>query len=133
MELHLKVIGTLMVLLAILHLFFSRYFKWKTEFGTVSIINRQMMYIHTFFIGLTVFLMGILCLTSGEELVTTTLGRRICFGLGMFWTVRLYIQFFGYSSKLWKGKSFETTMHILFSFIWIYLSVVFLYISLSIR
>ena len=122
-----------MVLLAILHLFFSRYFKWKTEFGTVSIINRQMMYIHTFFIGLTVFLMGILCLTSGEELVTTTLGRRICFGLGMFWTVRLYIQFFGYSSKLWKGKSFETTMHILFSFIWIYLSVVFLYISLSIR
>jgi hypothetical protein len=39
--------------------------------------------------------------------------------------VRLYIQFFGFSSKLWKGKLFETATHILFSLFWIYLSSVF--------
>lgn len=38
----------------------------------------------------------------------------------------LLLQFFGYSSQLWKGKVFETTIHILSAFLWVYLSVVFL-------
>lgn len=38
---------------------------------------------------------------------------------------KLFIQFFGYSPKLWKGKLFETAVHIIFSFLWIYISFVF--------
>ncbi len=85
-----------------------------------------MMTVHTFFIALTVFLMGLLCLTSSGELIETSLGKKISLGLGIFWTVRLFIQFFGYSSDLWKGKTFETLMHILFSILWAYLSILFL-------
>lgn len=125
MELHLKIIGPLLILLALIHAFFPKYFNWKLEFGAVSIINRQMMYIHSFFIAFTVFLIGLLCITSPDELVNTILGKRISLGLGIFWTVRLFVQFFGYSSKLWKGKAFETSVHILFSLLWAYLSVVF--------
>jgi hypothetical protein len=88
------------------------------------------MYVHTFFIGLIVLLMGVLCLTSSRELINTNLGKKITLGLGIFWLSRLIIQFFGYSSKLWKGKSFETTIHILFSLLWAYLSLVFLLTSL---
>ena len=69
--------------------------------------------------------MGVLCLTSSVELINTTLGKRISLGIGIFWIVRLYVQFFGYSSKIWKGKTFETIVHILFSIFWTYLSVVF--------
>ncbi len=87
-----------------------------------------MMKVHTFFIAFTVFLMGLLCLSSADELVNTNLGRKMSLGLGIFWTVRLIIQFFGYSSVLWKGKKFETSMHILFSLFWTYLSVIFLVI-----
>lgn len=89
-----------------------------------------MMYVHTFFIGLIVFLMGLLCLTSAEDLINTRLGKRITLGLGIFWTCRLLIQFFGYSSKLWKGKRFETAVHIFFSLLWAYLSVVFIWTSI---
>lgn len=69
--------------------------------------------------------MGLLCLSSADLLLHTTLGHRLCLGLAVFWTIRLFIQFFGYSSALWKGKRFETAVHIAFSFLWLYLSAVF--------
>jgi len=85
-----------------------------------------MMAVHTFFIALTVFLMGLLCLTSSSELIETNFGKKISLGLGIFWTARLFIQFFVYSTDLWKGKKFETIIHFIFSLLWTYLSVVFL-------
>jgi hypothetical protein len=82
--------------------------------------------VHSFFIALMVLLTGLLCVTSAHELITTPLGKRISLGLGIFWSARLVIQFVGYSSKLWRGRLFETGVHIVFSLFWTYLSVVFL-------
>jgi hypothetical protein len=126
MELHLKVIGALLMTLAMIHIPFPRYFKWKQELKDLSLINSQMMRVHTFFIALTVFLMGLLCFTSSHELIHTALGRKISLGLGVFWTLRLFIQLFVYSGELWRGKRFETAMHLVFSLLWVYLSFVFL-------
>ena len=131
MELHLKIIGILLIALALIHIIFPKYFKWKTELRSLSLINRQMVYVHSFFIALVVFLMGLLCLISANEIVNTTLGKRISLGLGIFWLARLFIQLFGYSSKLWKGKSLETSIHIVFSFFWAYLTLVFILIWLG--
>ncbi len=126
MEIHFKIIGVLLIALAFVHIVFPTYFNWDKELKSLSLINRQMMTVHTFFITLTVFLMGLLCLTSSTELNETNLGEKISLGLGVFWTVRLFIQFFGYSTDLWKGKKFETLMHIIFSLLWTYLSIIFL-------
>ena len=126
MELHLKITGTLLILLALMHYFFPKYFNWKQELSSLSLINRQLMYIHSFFIAFVIFLMGLLCLTSANELLNTSFGKRILLGLAIFWAARLLVQFFGYSSKLWKGRSLETTIHIMFSLFWIYLLVVFI-------
>ena len=97
----------------------------KKELKSLSLINRQMMTVHTFFIALVVFLMGLLCFSCATELIETDLGKIICLGLGVFWGIRLIVQFFVYSTKLWKGKKFETLVHLLFSGFWIYLNVVF--------
>ncbi len=131
MELHLKIIGVSLIFLALVHVVFPKYFDWVNELKPLSLVNRQVMYIHTFFIGLTVFLMGVLCLTSADELVATALGKKICLGLGIFWLIRLIIQFFGYSSELWKGKTFETVVHIIFALLWTYLSAIFLLVYWS--
>lgn len=131
MEIHYKIIGILLILLAGLHLIFPGYFKWKEELGGLSLVNRQMMVIHTFFIALMLLLMGLLCLTASADLIHTKLGKTIALGFGIFWAIRLYIQFFGYSSALWKGKKFETAVHIFFSFLWVYLSSVFLITALA--
>lgn len=86
---------------------------------------------HTFFIAFTVFLMGVLCLTSAKDIVETNLGKSISLGLGIFWSIRLFFQFFVYSKQLWKGKKFETFIHILFSIFWAYFSIIFLTIYLT--
>ncbi len=125
MQIHLIIIGTIFIFLAFIHIVFPKYFEWEKEFKSLSLANRQIMKIHTVFIALTVFLMGLLCLTSANDLMETSLGKKIILGLAIFWTTRLVFQFFGYSSKLWKGKIFETSVHIIFSFLWIYISFVF--------
>ena len=130
MEIQFKIIGVILILLAAGHTIIPKYFNWSKELTSISLMNRQMMSVHTFFIALMVFLMGLLCFMFPKELIETEFGRRITLGLGIFWTSRLIIQFFGYSPKLWKGKSFETTVHILFSILWIYLSIVFTLVSL---
>lgn len=131
MDIHFKIIGSLLIVLALLHFSFPRYFNWKQELGSLSIMNRQIMYVHSFFIAFAVFLIGLLCLTSSSELISTTLGKRISLGIGIFWAARLIIQFFGYSSKIWKGKLFETTVHVLFSILWTYLTTVFIVAFIS--
>ena len=126
MEIHYKIIGILLITLAFVHIIFPKYFKWKEELKPLSLINQEIMKVHTFFIALVVFLIGLLCLTSSNELINTELGKKVSLGFGIFWSFRLLIQFFGYSSKLWKGKKIETIVHIVFSLLWIYLSYVFL-------
>ncbi|MGJ8731648.1 MAG: hypothetical protein ACSHW4_00845 [Cellulophaga sp.] len=125
MQIHLHIIGILLMALALAHIFFPKYFNWRTELQPLALINRQMMTTHTFFIALTVFLMGLLCITSATELIKTTLGNKLILGLAVFWTIRLFFQFFVYSKNLWKGKKFETTIHIIFSGFWVYLSTIF--------
>ncbi|MGR7813450.1 hypothetical protein [Lacinutrix undariae] len=131
MYIHLKIIGTFLILLACIHIFFPKYFNWKKELQPLSLINKQMMTTHTFFIAFTVFLMGILCLTETKELIENNLGQKISFGFGIFWSVRLFFQIFIYSKQLWTGKKFETSMHVLFTILWLYLSITFLTISIN--
>jgi hypothetical protein len=125
MVLQIQLIGISFILLGAIHVIFPKYFKWKIELKKISLINKEMMVVHTFFVAFGVVLMGVLCLSSAEELLTTKLGQKIGLGLCLFWGVRLIVQFFGYSSELWKGKTFETIVHVLFSIFWFYLTVVF--------
>lgn len=122
---HLKIIGILLMLLACIHVGFPKKFNWSNELKQLSLINRQMMQTHTFFIALTVFLMGLLCFTKPHLLTQTELGKIITLGLAIFWCIRLIFQLFVYSPKLWKGKAFETSMHIIFTLLWIYLTTTF--------
>lgn len=121
MHIHVIIIGIIFIVLALIHFIFPKYFDWENEFKSLSLINSQIMKVHTIFIALTVLLMSLLCLTSANELIETSLGKKIVLGLSIFWTFRLIIQFFGYSPKLWRGKLFETIVHILFSMLWIYI------------
>ena len=118
-------IGIVCIALALMHVVFPRYFNWKEELSRISLINRQLMEVHTLFVALVVGLIGVLCLTSAHDLLETRLGNRLAFGLFVFWSVRLLVQFFGYSSVLWRGKRFETAVHVLFVLLWTYFSVVF--------
>lgn len=125
MLIHLKVIGALLAVLSVLHVFIPGYLDWKRDLKPLSLMNRQMMQTHMIFIAITVFCIGLLCLTSAPDIIGTPLGRKIALGLSVFWAMRLVFQLFVYSAELWKGKKFETFIHIMAVGFWIYMTVVF--------
>ncbi|HWZ22183.1 MAG TPA: hypothetical protein VNW06_05985 [Cytophagaceae bacterium] len=125
MEVHLKIIGILLLLLALIHIIFPKYFDWEKELSSLSLVNKQLMHVHTFFIALVVFMIGIFCLSCTDDIIRTRLGHNTALGLSVFWGIRLIFQFFVYSPKLWKGKLLETIIHYLFAVIWTYFTVVF--------
>lgn len=131
MEVQIQIVGGLLLVLAIIHVIFPRYFNWREELAGLQLINRQMMQVHTFFIALTVGLIGLLCLTSAPEIVGTPLGRKLALGLAVFWGLRWCFQFFVYSPDLWKGKAFETTVHVVFGLLWTYLTVLFTLVAMG--
>ncbi|MFT4778189.1 MAG: hypothetical protein ACJAU0_000624 [Flavobacteriales bacterium] len=127
MEVHLKIVGVLLIALSLFHAFFPKHFDWKTQFKDVHLINRQMMYIHTLFLAIGLLLMGVFSCFYADQIISNDLGRVVCAGLALFWFARLLVQFFGYSKTLWKGKKFEMSMHFLFSGVWTYFTVVYGY------
>jgi hypothetical protein len=128
---HLRAVGALLVVLAAVHVVFPRYFRWSTDLAPLSLINRQLMQVHTFFVALAVGLMGLLSWFEAPGLVETPLGRRVSAGLAVFWGARWYAQHFVYSSALWRGKAFETAVHVLFTLLWTWVTFVYLWVALG--
>ncbi len=126
LELHLKFAGALLILLGLSHAFFGRRFKWKEELERLSLLNRQIFYVHAFFIALVVVMLGVLALFYTQTLIEkTALARVVLSGITLFWACRLWIQFFGYDASLWKGDRFNTAVHLIFSLMWTYFIGVF--------
>lgn len=121
--LHLRVVGALLLLLGMSHAFFSRYFGWEKELETVSLLTRRVFFVHHFFIGLGVTLMGagsLFC--AGALLRHDVLSRAILAGMVIFWLCRLLAQFFTYESAIWHGDRFRTVMHAAFTLLWCYVT-----------
>ncbi len=134
MELHLKIIGIIFISLSLVHIGFPKKFDWQNDLKNLSLINRQIMHAHTFFIALFVLLNGLLFVFYAKELIGNhPLSKALNIGLLIFWGFRSITQHFFYSSKLWSGKKFETSIHILFSLLWLYVIIVLVYNLFSIH
>lgn len=123
---HLKIAGVLMSLLALAHIHFVKRFGWREELQNVSLLTRQVFNVHCFFISLVLLMFGALSIFGSETLLERNpLAKAVLAGLVLFWAARLYIQFFVYDSKLWRGNRLNTVMHVVFSVMWTYYTVVY--------
>jgi hypothetical protein len=129
---HLQIIGILQLTLAVAHAYFPRYFQWHKEVSGLTLLTRQIFFVHHTFIAITVGLMGLLTLLRAEELISTTLGNEICLGFAFFWGIRAFCQLFVYSPSLWRGKAFETFVHLLFLAFWSYMTMVYAFSGFSV-
>ena len=81
----LRVVGCLLLLLGVSHTFFNRFLGWAHELQCVSLLTRQIFYVHTFFIGLAVVLAGAVSLFYADALTRPgALSRAILAGLAAF-------------------------------------------------
>ena len=126
LSLHLRIVGVLLMCLGLSHAFFSRYFKWERELADVSLLTRQIFFVHTFFIALGVVLAGAGSFVCADALLRPgILSRTLLAGMTLFWLCRLLAQFFTYDSRIWRGDRFRTVMHGVFSVLWIYVTVTY--------
>ena len=123
--LHLRIVGVLMALLVAVNLYVPGELRWREELSRVSLVNRQIFQAHTVFIVLLIALTSALLLTSAEALLEPTrLSRAVLIGLTLFWGLRMMMQWFFYSPRVWRGNRFYTVMHAVFSLGWIYVTAV---------
>lgn len=126
LELHLKLCGAFLLTLALAHLFFPRHFDWKRDLAQLTLFNRQVFYVHCFFIVLILAMFGGLTFFYSRLLLEHgEMNHLVLGGFLTFWAVRLFIQIFVYDSRLWRGHRFNTAMHCLFTAFWTYLAAVY--------
>lgn len=124
--LHLRIVGTLLLLLAAINVALPRHFRWNEELQHVSPLTRQVFRVHCGFIILVLGMMGLLSAAFTDALLESTrLGRAVLAGLALFWGVRLYTQWFVYDRRLWWGRRFETGVHLVFTLLWSYFAGVY--------
>lgn len=123
MIVHLRIVGALMALLVVMHLFVPSRLRWREELARLSTINRQIFHVHTMFIVLLLALFAGLFVVYAEALLEPApLSRAVLGGLTIFWTLRLLTQWFVYSPEVWRGNRFNTTVHAVISLVWIYVA-----------
>jgi hypothetical protein len=124
--LHLRIVGALLVVLGLSHVFFDRFFGWERELSTVSLLTRKVFYVHTFFIGLGLVMIGAGSFFLASALLQpSALSRAILAAMVVFWLCRMLAQWFAYDAAIWRGNPFRTVMHVVFSALWIYVTATY--------
>ena len=65
--LHLRIAGALLLGLAAFHFVLPRELNWDEELARLSLLNRQIFLVHTFFLALILTMMGILSFCSNTR------------------------------------------------------------------
>jgi hypothetical protein len=126
LAMNLRIVGVMLMALGLSHMFFNRYFGWERELEQVSLLTRQIFFVHTFFIGLGVMMAGAGSLFyAGALLRAGALSRAILAGMVFFWFCRLFVQIFVYDAAIWRGDRFRTAMHVAFSALWVYVTATY--------
>ena len=126
LEVHLRIAGALLLLLAAVHPFFPKRLGWRDDLAKLTLLNRQIFLVHVGFIVLTLVLFGALALFFAGDLVAPSrLATAVLAGLTLFWGLRLLTQQLIYDRSHWRGNRRNTILHILASLLWTYLTIVF--------
>lgn len=124
--LHLRVAGAVLLCLAASHLVLPRAMGWNVELRGVSLLTRQVSYVHAYFIGLLCAMFGLVAaLFPSDLLARDPLVAPILVGAVAVWGSRLVVQLFVFDSSLWRGRALTVAGHLAFVALWSYLTLVF--------
>jgi hypothetical protein len=124
LTLNLTVAGALLVVLGALHIALPAVLGWQRQLAGASQLNREISYVHCFFIGLACVLWGLLPLTAASQLLQPgQVTRLVLIGAVTFWASRLIIQLAVFNrharqSAAWLALSTAGTV------LWLYLTAV---------
>jgi hypothetical protein len=122
----LRFAGAGLILLALTHIPMSKRLRWREEAARMSLSSASVFHVHTLFVCAVLVLMGLPALLAPDIFLDPTrAGRWIAWSYAAFFALRLFAQWFVFPRALWRGKPFETQMHLVFTMIWLGLVVLF--------
>jgi hypothetical protein len=124
LPLNLTIAGVLLLGLGILHIALPGALQWDRELAGASPLNREVSYVHCFFIGLACLLWGLLPLTAGRSLLQPSpVARLVLIGAVVFWASRLVIQLLVFNRHARESPSWYA-LSIAGTGLWLYLTAV---------
>jgi hypothetical protein len=122
---HLRCAGAMLILLGAAHAGFGQRLNWKTDLQKLSLVNRQIFFVHCFYIALFLVMLGSVSFFMTRYLLMPgPLSRALLGGSTLLWSIRLYIQWFVFDRSLWRDNRFNRRVHYLLTTFWIYFTVV---------
>lgn len=122
----LRFSGAALILLAALHVPIAAHLKWREEASRMSKVNAAIFHVHTFFICCVLVMMGLPCLVDPAVFLDRSrAGAWLSWLFSVFWSIRLFFQWFVYPTELWRGKRTETLVHYCFTALWFWLTGIF--------
>jgi hypothetical protein len=98
--------------IAILNLFLARILRWHDDLGRISLLLREVFWVHSWFISVTLTIFAVVTFRFAGEMAMNPMGRWLAAGIGGFWALRTILQIAYYSSAHWRGNKARTVIHI---------------------
>ena len=126
LAIHLRVAGALLLCVGLAHLILPRALGWSVELQGVSLMTRQVSYVHTYFIGLMCGLFGVAAVGLTPDLLTRDrMAAALLVGGVAVWGSRLVVELFVFDSSLWRGSTATVLGHLALTGLWTYETLVF--------
>ena len=113
LELALLVAAAAQLSVAVLNLFLVRLLRWGDDLKRVPLLLREVFWVHSWFISVTLLIFGAMTLRFADEMSVEPMGRWLAAGIGGFWALRTLLQITYYSSSHWRGNTPRTVIHII--------------------
>jgi hypothetical protein len=124
LTLHLRLVGVILIVLGAVHVLLPRQLRWKEQLALLSPINREVSYVHCYFIALMCEFWGWLALTAAADLVVRNpVSRAVLIGGMVFWASRLVIQLTIFNAHARRSRPW-LTLSILANAMWLYITVI---------
>ena len=114
MTLVLYTAAAVQVAVSVLNLFLVKLLHWETELQRAPLLLREVFQVHAWFISITLAIFGALTWRFASEFAhhDNPLACWLAAGIALFWSVRLVLQVFYYSSSHWRGQRGRALVHI---------------------
>jgi hypothetical protein len=115
LQLLLQLAAAMQLGVAILNLFLDRMMKWKSDLNHLPLLIREVFYVHSWFITITLTIFALMTWRFSSEMAagTNAVCRWLAACIGIFWAFRTILQVTFYSASHWRGQTGRTLIHII--------------------
>jgi len=114
-----------------LNLRLVRILDWKEPLRQIPLLLREVFYVHSWFISVTLTIFGVLTLRFAPEMSSNPVARWLAVAIGCFWGFRTLLQVGYYSSTHWRGNLRRTIIHVVLLVIYGGMTVTYLLAGLQ--